>query len=665
MFHLPSHYRPDIDGLRAVAVTLVVLGHAGVAGFSGGFIGVDVFFVISGFLIIGIVARELHEQRFSLLTFYERRARRILPAFFAMLLATAGLAVYFMLPGEAQEFAKNMRYSLFSALNILLAKGNQDYFAIEPQSKPLLHTWSLGVEEQFYLAVPLLMMVFGRNPRTLLRNLRILLGATGGIAFGLAVWRIRKDPGSCFYLLHFRAWELAAGGLVALLPNYQPNAFLRRAAGWLGGMLIAIACVCYSEATLFPGAAALLPVLGSALIIFAGRHNHSGLGHLLAWKPMVVIGLMSYSVYLWHWPILAFYDLVNATSGSMRSPWFPPLFVGVSYLVGYFCWKWIETPFRDKAIWPRRSVFLFSGAGIALLLVVALSTEAIVWRLFAWREPEACRIYRFQESRNPFGGDARKAKPEAPFIYGDRSQKPTIALCGDSHADHYAYMLHQAALQHRQAIAAYIRFGDDGLPVLGDGATYFDQVIRYVAANPAIETVILAARWNAHCDGRLQGSFPNTSVTDPYLKWLNGDEAQLKLPGIRELYASRLQETIDLLGDAGKVVYLVYPTPETGCYLPRTLSQLMLAGKDPREFTLPAQTFFYDYQKFILDLFDTRLHHHQLRRIRPHPFLIDGDRVRIFHADDVLFRDESHLTLEAAELLAPLFAPVFTGSPAD
>src|SRR3954452_19718161 len=306
MFSQPSdRYRPDIDGLRAIAVMLVVNFHAFPEAMPGGFIGVGIFFVISGFLITGILTRDLDSARFSLLHFYERRIRRIFPALLVMLVAVLGLGFFWLLPGPYARLGADVLASAAFTANIALLL-QSGYFDVESAKQPLLHMWSLGTEEQFYLVWPPILMLAARFR---IRALGVT-AAIGLASFVLNVVLIGENPVATFYLPFTRAWELLAGGALACawdrIPQHQSAANWRAGAGIV---LIVIAAALLDPHRAFPGWWAVLPVAGGVLLLSAP--SAWGVRHLLASPPMVRIGLISYPLYLWHWPLLAFAAIIK------------------------------------------------------------------------------------------------------------------------------------------------------------------------------------------------------------------------------------------------------------------------------------------------------------------------------------------------------------------
>jgi len=339
-----DRYRPDIDGLRAVAVMLVVNFHAFPEAMPGGFIGVDIFFVISGFLITGIIARELDQQRFSLLAFYDRRIRRIFPALIVVLGATLVLGWLWMLPAAYAQLSADVIASaaFFSNIALLLQSG---YFDVESGKKPLLHLWSLGIEEQFYLFWPLILMLAARLRLGILAVASVIALAS----FVLNVALIGADPVATFYLPFTRAWELLTGAALACgwnqISQTSRASNFRAATGFL---LIAVAAAVLDPHRAFPGWWAVLPVAGGALLLSAPAAW--GCRHLLASPPLVWIGLISYPLYLWHWPLLVFFSLIKFSPLTLPER---ELVLLASALLAWLTYRFVEKPFRFGRPSPR------------------------------------------------------------------------------------------------------------------------------------------------------------------------------------------------------------------------------------------------------------------------------------------------------------------------
>jgi peptidoglycan/LPS O-acetylase OafA/YrhL len=369
-------YRPDIDGLRAVAVLSVIAFHLGAGHLPGGFVGVDVFFVISGYLISAIVFSEIAASRFSVAAFYERRIRRIFPALFGMLLLFSAAASFYLLPTEFVGYSKSLLAATTSSSNFYFWK-HSGYFD-SPTSNPLLHTWSLAVEEQFYILFPIFLVIVRRFfPQRL--KLAVVMLFLGSLAASAVL--VHYDATTAFYMPYTRAWELLLGTIVSLklFPRLH-STVMRNIATVCGMGLILYSVLSFTKWTPFPGFAALAPCVGSALIIGAGEYGPSLVGRLLSWRPVVFIGLISYSLYLWHWPVIILHSMglsfnvqdVLPHRYAVLFPWVRLDFLTellASFVLAILSWRFIERPFRSRPLRiSRRPLFALSAATIVLLI---------------------------------------------------------------------------------------------------------------------------------------------------------------------------------------------------------------------------------------------------------------------------------------------------------
>jgi len=351
------YYRREIDGLRALAVLPVILFHAGFEAFRGGFVGVDVFFVISGYLITTIILTELEEGRFSIITFYERRARRILPALSLVMLASIPLAWICLMPSGMKDFSQSLVAVPVFASNIFFWR-KSGYFDTSSELRPLLHTWSLAVEEQYYVLFPLLLLLFWKRGK---RRILLMIGSLFFLSLAFAQWAAHANPAAAFFLLPTRGWELLLGSFAALyVSKPQRREFgkgLNELGGWLGLALILYAVFAFDKTTPFPGLYALIPTLGTVLIIlFATQQTKAG--KFIGNTAFVGLGLISYSAYLWHQPLFAFARHVGV--GGFQRDIFLGLIV-ITFLLAYVSWRYIELPFRTKSLVSRKAIFAFAG----------------------------------------------------------------------------------------------------------------------------------------------------------------------------------------------------------------------------------------------------------------------------------------------------------------
>jgi peptidoglycan/LPS O-acetylase OafA/YrhL len=378
-------YRADIDGLRAVAVLSVLAFHLGITRTAGGFVGVDVFFVISGYLISSIVFSEIASSRFSLVGFYERRIRRIFPALFAMLVVFSIFAMLYLLPTELVDYGKSMLAATASVSNFYFWQ-HSGYFDA-PTSQPLLHTWSLAVEEQFYITFPLFLVLVRSFLPKLLRVSVVILFLASLLASAVVVY---KHQGTAFYMPYTRAWELLLGTILSLgmFPRLQ-SAWLRNLATLAGLGMIAFSVFSYTQNTRFPGFSALVPCVGSALIIGAGEGGPSVVSSLLSWRPIVFTGLISYSLYLWHWPVIILQHMgVLIGVSSITSHYYATFLTArrfdvlveilFSLLLAVLSWRFVERPFRSGPLrLSGRPLFALAGAVMFILLMFSSVTVLV------------------------------------------------------------------------------------------------------------------------------------------------------------------------------------------------------------------------------------------------------------------------------------------------
>ena len=375
-------YRREIDGLRALAVVPVIAFHAGFKAFSGGFVGVDVFFVISGYLITSIIFYDQQRDKFSLLRFYERRARRILPALFLVMGVTSIFAYVWMLPDELKNFGQSVLATTLFSNNILLAI-TSNYWSLASEFKPLLHTWSLGVEEQYYVLFPLTMLLGWKFFR---KHLVSVLGVAAVISFAAANWGLFNKPEFNFYLLPTRAWEILIGALAALYmirnEGTDGKRLWRELLGGLGFCLIlASVFLIGSGHTSYGPLYLIAPTLGAALIILYSSES-TVVGRILGWKPMVGIGLISYSSYLWHQPL---FSLARVYSKEPPGTTIYSVLLIMTFILAYITWRFVETPCRNREIVKRKTIISFALVLSAVFVSFGLylnSNYGVVSRLY-------------------------------------------------------------------------------------------------------------------------------------------------------------------------------------------------------------------------------------------------------------------------------------------
>ncbi len=418
-------FQPDIEGLRGVAILLVVFYHVGLPGFSGGYVGVDVFFVLSGYLITRLLVKEIEENgRLRLANFYARRARRLLPAAALTLLVTVIASYWLLAPVEQRTIPKSAFATAVYTSNIYFARAATDYLARGADTNPFLHTWSLSVEEQFYLLWPLLVLLALRFGR---RGLIVTMIATFISTLGLCLWMTHARQPWAFFLSFSRAWEFAAGAISTVLAR---GTRFTQSVRWAGLAATVCAAALLTRQTAFPGIAALLPVAGTAIILHAGDASR-GAGRLLAVPPLRFIGRISYSWYLWHWP-----TLVIATSllGRLPARWKGACLL-FSLSLAWVTYHTVENPIRNSRTLTWRPL---GSLAMAACLIFLGATAVIGWRAAIMRaiaSPQQARLVRASEDRPEIYGDGCFAgfyeTAPHPCTYGEGK---TVVLWGDSHA---------------------------------------------------------------------------------------------------------------------------------------------------------------------------------------------------------------------------------------
>ncbi len=656
-------YRPEIDGLRAFAVLPVILFHAGFSPWAGGYVGVDVFFVISGYLITGILIGDLRAGRFSIVRFYERRARRILPALFFVLAVSCFFAWLWMLPSQLITYGLHLAAVATFCSNVVLWLST-DYFAPASELLPLLHTWSLAVEEQFYLAFPPLFYLGWRLGPA---RLAWVMGGVALLSLGFSCWATGRYPALDFYLPPSRIWELLAGALCALVPTHRrlsPSGGLAAL-----GLALVIAPVFLFEAGT-PSWFLTLPVAGAALIIlFAGGRDLAT--SLLRARPFVWIGLISYSAYLWHQPLFAF---ARIRLPSDPTPVTMALLSVLSILLAYPTWRWVEQPMRaggSTFFATRRPLFVFSGVG--LVATLGFGAALIALGGVPSRVPEAVlRIDAAREDVNPLTPDCHlsidlgmtgRTHPIASCLTGP-GDAPPVVLIGDSHANALSWEVRRAVegsglrfygvtMSSCPPIAGLIRIGGTNLMACDS----YVRGMRDYAARSGAGVVVLAARWQFSIDGtKFDNGEGGRELGDNSRIWdlADGDTAGLDAKAATPILLNAFVDDIKALLASGVKVVLVYPIPEAGWNVPDRLSRITMAsGGAPDLSTDPAA--YLARNRAVIDAFDA-IQSPNLYRVRPDEALCDTvipGRCANSLGETVLYRDENHVTNAGARLIAP------------
>lgn len=503
----PRRYRPDVDGLRAVAVLAVVLFHASPGRLPGGFAGVDVFFVISGFLISGIIWDELEAGAFTIRQFYVRRVRRIFPVLLVVLAATVGLGWVLLLPTEFRALSRHAAASALFVANVA-SWLDAGYFSPDSESVPLLHLWSLGVEEQFYLVWPLALM-FAHRRRL---SVAAVLALIGVVSFAINLYQVGTHPRAAFFLPFSRLWELAVGAGAAWHGRRQgrtQDERWRTPASLVGLLLLGVALVVLDGNRAFPGLWALLPVMGTALIVAAGP-NAAPNRVFLAARPVRYVGLISYALYLWHWPLLA---LAHAHLGHAPDKAHKAVLIGMAFVLAALSRRFLENPVRSSPARWGRPVPLLAGMVLAGSAGLLAEWAAGPPGLGAASAQERGQLLDGYDTQSAYRGgrcflDTTTA-PHVPFadecLTGPASA-PLVVLWGDSHAAHLFpgldAMTSSAGFQLLQQTATQCPPLLGGLIVPNDlaCASIREEIQQRIRALRP-DTVVLASRWSRDTTG--------------------------------------------------------------------------------------------------------------------------------------------------------------------
>jgi peptidoglycan/LPS O-acetylase OafA/YrhL len=623
-------HRPDIDGLRALAVMPVILFHAHLK-FSGGFVGVDIFFVISGFLITTIILKEITEKKFSLVAFWERRIRRILPALVVVVLATLVAGWFLYLPDDLMSLGASVMAQSALISNVFFY-WHSGYFEAGADTLPLLHTWSLAVEEQFYLLLPLLLMFLAGIKRSAIPS---IIAALGLCSFALSIPGTYHEPSATFYLLPTRAWELMLGAYLAAKPGMQlSREWTREMAAVCGLGFILGSIFLYTNRTRFPGLAALPPCLGAALIILSGNDKPTLVGKILSLRPVVFIGLISYSLYLWHWPLLVF-----AKYGSVE-PENRLLCLGAvmaSFVPAILSWKFVETPFRKRRVCATRPQ-VFAFAGCSALVLLAIGTSVKLGRGMPSRVPAKALVYAGYRHdfalRNEITAKKAEAGEFAELGGQDTNQPVELMLWGDSHAQALAPVIDDLCRRFsvrgveatHAATAPLVGYVSSAPGSLGENSPAFSKAVLAFISQRHLKAVIVAAYWASY--------------------------------GPTDLRNEQLSATVQAVNAAGARVYVVKDVPILRFDAPRLAALTVMhngdvtkLGSSPEDYRIanslhgPDFTHISRMGAIVLDT--------------PSALLNGNGRYDVVRNDKVLYYDWQHLSVEGAKVLEPLFEPLF------
>jgi len=667
-------YRPDVDGLRALAIIPVVIFHAFPAALPGGFIGVDIFFVISGFLISRIIFKGLQRQSFTFSGFYANRIKRIFPALLLVLSVCFVFGWFFLLAGEYAQLGKHILGGAGYIENLVLRR-EAGYFDTKSHLKPLMHLWSLGIEEQFYLTYPFLLWLIWR----LRCNLLAILVPLVLISFSLNIWQVRNDAASAFFLPQTRFWELWAGGILAYLDIFKRDVHSRLAGSWPGlasyfsergltapgaatvanalsivGMsLVCIALVLVHEQA-FPGWWALLPVCGASLLILAGPAAWIN-RRILSTRTAVFVGLISYPLYLWHWPMLSFPRILRGSELSVSAR---IVIVILSFVLSWATFRFVESPIRfGRKLWIKTAALAVISVIVLCVGFTIHQTDGFPGRFqslfadFDWAHPET---FSTPDCRKTVGLDKME------YCRSLGAGAPDVLLIGDSHAGSLYRGLAPAYAQRSQVLMnlgapACVPFYDTESFALGlrqerDCKLIVNRMLEFATSTPSVRTIILSVRGAMNISGHDFGEDANGAPEE--IVW----DGAPKGSSHAQVFAAAFRNTVSRLSATGKNIVIFIDWPELGfdprSCLPRPVPLFShprpLCGVDRPQVDARNRA----YRELI---FDMKKEFSGLRVFDPLPYLCDSSACYAMSAGHLLYRDDNHLSAAGAAYLSEKF----------
>ncbi|MGJ8694887.1 MAG: acyltransferase family protein [Verrucomicrobiaceae bacterium] len=634
-------YRPDIDGLRALAVIPVLFFHAGL-GFPGGYVGVDIFFVISGYLITSLIIREMIKGEFTLRNFWERRVRRIFPPAVFVTIVTVIAGAWILLPEAYAAIGKAAIAQVTMVANFYFWQ-QDGYFAGPSDLEPLLHMWSLAVEEQFYFLFPFLLIALVKRGE---RTTRLVLWTIFIVSLVWSFYGVEHFKKATFYLLPARAWELLIGSLLAILPLPKLGSVTSRtAAAFIGLALIIYSIATYSLATPFPGLAAIPPCLGAALLIYAHETGPTAIGRLLSLSPIVFIGKISFSLYLWHWPLLVYGRHLSIHEMSLEVRWG---IVIASFILAILSWLFIETPFRKKR-WGAQQPQLFRFFGWSTLVLALLFTGLYKADGIPARFQGDNARFAEASMEISLAKDIDEAFTDFPILLPASDQKPLPFLVwGDSHARGMISMFQEIA--ESEGINGYYACRSSTPPLLDVNclpdddslAPHNDMVLAAIETH-GIKKAFLIGRWTFYYKRGTDSRQAPLSDRDTYGR-----------PG-PDVFRDSLTKTVKTLRDRGIEVVIMKQAPLQFRSPPAALWMAHRFGYNPDEAGVTIAEHL-EHQKDVNAIIDS-LAQPGVIILDPLPILTVGEHTRVQQDGRIFYFDENHLSKEGVRALAPLFRP--------
>ncbi len=646
-------YRPDIDGIRGVAVLFVVLYHADITFISGGFIGVDVFFVISGYLITSIILKDCKDNQFKILNFWKRRIRRILPALLSMMLFCLIVGYFLYLPEDFKNLGQQVFSQTFFASNILFYL-QSGYFDSANETKPLLHTWSLAVEEQFYFFFPVALYIAWKFFRKYVVHIIVLVFI---LSFVFSIYGVAHHPSATFYMLPTRAWELLIGSLIVFLPSIPISSLIFRFfLGFAGVCALLLPAFLYTSETAFPGLAALPVCVGTAILIWLHKNNETPIKKILAWKPFVFIGLISYSWYLWHWPSIVFtkYYFYEGAPQTILI-----IAILISFIMAIFSWKFIEQPFRntETVLFKKPVILLYSLVFMGILGMLSFLTDIHKNSI----SPSVLKYAAGVNDINPRRDECHYSNIEkllenGPcFINKQKTLPITFLSFGDSFSTTLQPVLEN--LSQKYNISGQQASYSSCPPVFGINRKahaksleqyqcmeFNNAVLDFIKKNK-VKHVILFARWSAYMH-----EYP-VFTKDSVVK------------DSRILFKEKLIKTIDILNKLGIKVWIIKQPPEHQLDVPLSLARALRMNKNINDLQINFSNYL-ERQKEISEIFSLiekdMSGSKNVSFIDPAKMLCANKNTCIIEHDGYsLYRDKYHLSQYGVAFISPLFEEMF------
>ena len=671
-------YRPEIDGLRAIAVLSAIFYHAQISVldfeiFKGGYIGVDIFFVISGYLITSLMLKELEiTKNFSFFSFYERRCRRILPVLFFIILISLPFSWLYLIPPAFEDFSRSILYAVGFGSNFFFHYSGLEYAGVAGMYKPFLHTWSLSVEEQYYIIFPVFLYFTFKHFN---KNLFQILTLVFVVSFLFAEWGSKNYISATFYFIHSRMWELLAGSMLAYLEikkgSRSENKILNELLPILGMLFIAFYIVSYDDQNVAPSLRTLIPIIGTSLFIWFSK-KETLLGKVMSLKLLVGIGLISYSLYLWHYPIFSFSRIIEFTQGEISKKLLLICFTAILSIITYFL---IESPFRDKKKIKTKlffSIIIFAGILIVTFNLLVVSKDgfksrmpdvilnAVLTKKMAEEVKGNPKIWWQLKQDNKICWNRSNTNEKLCSFHEQNEKK--IYLIGDSHFGTLMYDLNNKLSNRnynfRPITARSFFYFNESLKLHSNGKSIEEY---YTRLRERINKIVSESKNNIFIFGGASATYifdkrfyvNNEVLGDPIVNYVNKDDKKFSSKSLM----NEFREQVENISKNNKVI-LVYPTPEIGFNLQYTL----LKGRNWKLMQKNPTLFKYPYKKYmainkeLFEFFDT-LKNKNIHRVYPHKLFCNTkikDQCLLHNEKDIFFSDELHLSTVGAKMVNQL-----------